>query len=241
MRRIYAVLALSVLVDGAGAQTQAEDPAPVVEVSAVRNPALKPYRQMLKGLDAFEARHALAPAAPLNFKLVSDNPATAFDTVSLTISGDHMHLPVPLSADGSFTLGRNDAAVEDNADLVSNKKKSELSWHADIHSPGVPGNARRLGDLRLECEVAWAVTREDMSFLMRNGLGLLGGPCHTASIKLHYQAPKPLAGATLVSGERRLALNIDKKNPRVFEPVLANDGFNDDSLVVYEFSESSRP
>jgi hypothetical protein len=251
MRFSAAGLTLVLLLSGAGhaqesmqagvpAESAAAD-APVVEVSGVRNPALKPYRQMLKGVDAFEAHRALAPKAPPNFKLVSDNGAVAFDTVSLTISGDHTSVPVALAPDGSFTLVRDQAAADDNADLVSNKKKSQLGWHGDIHTPGVPDNARRLGDLRLECEISWAVTREDMSFLTRNGLGLLGGPCHTARIKLHYLAPKPLASATLVSGEGRLALTVDRKNPRVFQPVLADDGWNDDSLVVYEFSDTRNP
>jgi hypothetical protein len=239
-RRLCAALALPVLI-GVDAGALAQETAPVVEVSAVRNPALKPYRQMLKGVDAFEAHRALAPQAPLNFKLVSNHDAVAFDTVTLAISGDHTRIPVPLASDGSFTLRRDEAALADDADLVSNKKKSELWWRADIHSPGVPDNARRLGDLRLECQISWAVTREDMPFLTRNGLGLLGGPCHTARIALHYMAPKPLTSAVLVSGDRRLALLIDKKDRRVFQPVLADDDWNDDSLVVYQFNDTPQP
>lgn len=208
----------------------------VVEVSSIKNPQFKPYRQMLKGLDAYDTHRALAPQAPLQFLLVADGGKAALTDVTLRIAGENISIPLALAKDGTFTFERIQAAIDDNADIVSNKKRGLLHWRPNIHTPNVPADARRLGDLRLECEVSWAVIREDLSFFKRNGLDLLGGLCHASQVMLHYEAPRELASATLVSGERRQALVIDEKNHRVFSPPLSDASWNDDALVLYEFA-----
>lgn len=214
-----------------------EEAVQVVEVSGVKNPELKPYRQMLKGLDAFEKFRSLAPAAPLKFQLVSDTRKINFDSVTLNISGKNTAVPVPVASDGTFVLPRLPAAAEDQAELVSNKPKGVLRWRGDIHTPNLPANTRRLGDLRMECEIGWAVNREDMPFLTRNSLSAVGGLCRSKMVGLRYQAPRALTSVALVSGERKLNLRIDPANKRVFSPPLADSSWNDDSLIVYEFDE----
>lgn len=203
----------------------AEDP-------TVRNPPLKPYRQMLKGLDAFEAQHQLAPQAPLRFILVPEVERVAFGTITLTITGPGTSIAVPVAHDGGFTLPRDDKAAADNADLVLNRKKDVLRWRADIHTPGVPDNARRLGDLRLECEIGWAVTKDDTPFFLRGAVGLLGGPCHSPRAHPNYLPPHPALSATLVSGERQVALPL---HMGTFSPPYGDASWNDDTLVVFQF------
>src|SRR5471032_564615 len=249
MKYLFATLLLGVSAASVYAQTEdaapaaaaaAADAAPVVEVSSVKNPELKSYRQMLKGVDAFKQFHALAPATDLKFVLVADDSAVKLQDVTLRIAGDSTSIPVPLASDGTFTLEKIQAAVDDNADIVSNKKKNLLHWHADIRTPKVPENARRLGDLRLECEISWAVRQDEMSFFVRNGIKLAGGLCHSTHIMLHYQAPRALASVTLVSGDRREALTVSKKEPRVFMPPLSDTSWNDDALIEYEYADSKK-
>lgn len=242
MKYLLAALALNLSLNGVHAQTEdAADAAPEVQVSSVKDPQLKSYRQMLKGVDAFQEHHRLAPATSLRFALAADDNAVKLDDVTLRIAGDNTSIPVPLTREGTFTLERNQAALDDNADIIANKKKSLLHWHADIRTPDVPDNARRLGDLRLECEISWAVRQDEMSFLVRNGIKLAGGLCRSKLVTLHYQAPRALAAATLVSGERRQALAVSKKDPRVFVPPVSNTDWNDDALIEYEYADARKP
>lgn len=213
--------------------------AQVVEVAGVKNPELKSYRRMLKGLDAFEEHRKYAPAAALKFKLVPNVPGDAIEGVTLRIVGDNTSENIPVEKDNTFVLPRIQAAIDDKADLVSSKKKSTIRWRGDIHTPGVPANARRLGDLRMECEIGWAVNKEDLSFLVRNGLALVGGACHVKSVQLRYQAPLNATSVTLVSGERRLALPFLPKTKNVFAPPLADTSWDDESLVEYEFAAAA--
>lgn len=240
----HKLLCLSLLLASAGAWAQevpdADPDAPqVVEVGGVKNPELKSYKVMLKGVDAFEANRKYAPAAPMKFKLVSATPGASVEGVTLRIAGDNTSENVPVAADGTFVLPRIQAAIDDKADLVTNKKKSVVRWRGDIHSPGVPANARRLGDLRMECEIGWAVNREDIPFLIRSGLSVAGGACHIKSVQLRYQAPLNATGVTLVSGARRMPLPFIPKYKNVFSPPVADTSWDDESLIEYEFSTAS--
>lgn len=134
--------------------TASQDMQQVVDVQSTRDPDLRPYRTMLKGLDAYADHQRLAPGAPLRFMLVPATPQARLDGVTLHLSADNLSIPVPLAADGGFTLTRDKTAYDANADLVSNKKRDTLRWRADIHTPGLPANVRRLGDLRLKRQSA---------------------------------------------------------------------------------------
>ena len=239
---------LGLLTAGAAAQAQeardaapapqAEEPIQVVEVNGMKNPELKPYRQMLKGIDAFDKFHLLAPAANLKFQLVSDTEAIAFDKATLRISGATTDVPLPVDSNGGFILPRLASAADDNAEIISNLRRGQLRWRSDIRSPNVPANARRLGDLRLECEIGWAINRQDMSFVARNSLSMVGGLCHAKMVGLRYQAPRALASVALVSGTRKLTLSIDPKSKQVFWPPLADQSWDNESMIVYEFEAS---
>lgn len=57
-------------------------------VIALRSPVDKSYRRMIAGMELFEKRHNLAPAASLRFKLLPRNRATNMQSVELQIAGD---------------------------------------------------------------------------------------------------------------------------------------------------------
>jgi hypothetical protein len=160
--------------------------------------------------------------------------------MALKISGDHVSIPLPLGQDGTFSIPRSKEALDDDADMILNRKKNLAYWRPHIHSPGVPENARRMGDLRLECEMSWAVIKQDMSFVYRYPLIAAGGMCHAPLIALHYWAPRPVKSVTLVSGERRQALAV-VADGRGFMPPIKDLGWDDDSLFVYEFADQPAP
>jgi len=135
----------------------AQEATPSVEVQGVKNPDMRSYRAVVAGLDAFEEHHALAPAVPeLRFRLSARGSAElpAGDALYLRIVGNGEPIPVPVTADGSFTVPRVQSAVDDDADLVLNRKKGVLKGRPDIRTPGLAENVRRLGDLRTPEEKA---------------------------------------------------------------------------------------
>jgi hypothetical protein len=218
-----------------GGEAKAEEK---VQVSGVKNPALRPYRIMTRGLDAFDKHHALAPKADLRFELWNaDGTIPRADGLGLRLAGDKFDQLLPVDAEATFILPRSQEALDDNADLVLNRKKEEMQWRPRVRSPGVPDNARRLGDMRLECEVAWAVMKDQMSFVVRTALTAAGGMCRAPMTVLSYRAPKRLASVTLVSGERSRALKLGKDTSTYIVP-LRDKEWDDESLIVYKFADA---
>lgn len=188
-------------------------------VSVMRDPVDKSYRKMLKGMELFEEMRAMAPGASLRFKLLPRQPDTSMEGIKLAIDADSLSIPVPVRpADNTFTLERNQKALDEDAVVASNRKALSMTWRAEIRTPGLPADTRRLGDLRLECQVGMEADlvsnnrpsrfgsffRADTNPEMRRK-----GYCEARKVGYLFFAERPLFGITLVSGARREVLAID--------------------------------
>lgn len=229
-------LAAQAWADPAAAEPQ------TVEIKGIRNPELSRYRAMLAGMDAFESYHELAPTAPeVRFRLRSQPGAgTELNDLTLRIAGDNTSINVPIDANLTFTLPRDEAAADDNADLLLNKPKSGYRWQPDIRSPNVSTNMRRLGDLRLECEVLVGVAKEELGFVFKamiNSLLLTTRWCTHEKIRLSTSvSPRKLSTATLLHDGRRVELKLSDKG-RAYYPPLADKSYPDDTLIELEFAD----
>jgi hypothetical protein len=209
----------------------------VVAVDGLKNPEWRTYRQMLKGVAAFEKLHALAPDAPLQFQLRANRPEVTLSDVTLKLVGSGGSQPIAVAANGAFTLPTDAAAADDNAELVLNKKKDALRWRPRIVTPGQPDNERRMGDMRLECEVVWATERETMGFMARNALSLGGGLCHTSLVSVGMgisgdnNGLRLVATALLIEGGRSLKLRV-ARDGRGFFPPLHDSAWSDAARVI---------
>lgn len=85
-----ALFLLAALAGGlSGAATAASDEPPSVNVNSLKNPEMHAYRSVWAGLDAFEAHHALAPSAPLKFRILrpDGSPVSTADGLALRLAG----------------------------------------------------------------------------------------------------------------------------------------------------------
>lgn len=210
-----------------------------VSVAGVRDPDLKTYKAFMAGMDAFDSHRALAPRADLRFLLTARNAGVKLDGLTMHISADDLDVPVVVSADGGFVMPRNREAVEKDAEVILNKKKGQLRWRPDVHSPNVPVDARRLGDLRLECEVLWAVSKLEMPSFQRVFINAFDGPCNTKAVHVNYVAPKQLSAVVLEAGNRREKLDAEwiENNGQMYVPPLHDRSWPDDTLVKFEFAQ----
>ena len=238
MKRLTIIAALLAMAAPAFAQEAKPAAAETVQVSSIKDPALRPYRQMVRGLDAWEEKRALAPNASLRFEMITaDGKPVAPGGLQLRIAGDKVDIALPIDTDSSFVLPRSQEAWDDRADLLLNRKKDQFRWRPRVRTPGVPDNARRLGDLRLECEVSAAVRKEEMPLLMRAGALATGGLCNLPMTGYVYRAPKRLASVSVVSGERRSRLFM-LAGGEGFHAPLRDKSWDDEALVVYEFADA---
>ena len=233
-----------------------------VVVTALRNPVAKSYERMVAGAALFEARRHLAPGATLRFKLLPRKRQTAMDGVELEVAADSVAIPLEVGPDRTFALERDALALQEKARVMPNRKAGTLTWRAEVRTPGLPPGTRRLGDLRLECEVgmkARLVSDYPPSFFGWLDELFPQGPtyCHRTEPRYLFFAERPLFGVTLVDGARREALSVDrlyagatrnaewkKKLPhcdcevlvdRAYFVPLGDASWPDDTLVLLEY------
>ncbi|MES2160988.1 MAG: hypothetical protein V4476_07535 [Pseudomonadota bacterium] len=212
----------------------------MVVINGTRSPEMQPYRYMLSGLDAFDSQHALAPnAQQLRFRLHTKRkaPAGAMDNVVVRLSGNETDIAVPLAADHSFTLPRNRAAEDDNADVVLNQKKSYYGWMPDVRSAGVPADMRRLGDIQLECRVLMAIAKNYIPFLIRatiNTITLTTDWCSFKDFNMSVRSDRAIASATLVDGARKLELKVDEDG-KMYTVPLGDKSYSNDALIEFKY------
>ena len=215
-----------------------------VHVNAMRNPEVRKYQVILAGLDAFDDFHRMAPKADrLHFRL---EPRGKDDSVAPALAvrlvgDDGFKLPLPLGADGRFTVPRSEEAEDANSELELNRKRKLYRIAADVRTPGLAPNQRRLGDLRLECRVMVAMAKEEIPFLVKalvNSLLLTTDWCSYFDDKKNatfgFRADKPLAEAVLVEGNRSALL---RSSGRGYSVPLGDSAWSDDAVIELTYAD----
>lgn len=215
-----------------------------VHVNAMRNPEVRKYQVILAGLDAFDDFHRMAPKADrLHFRLEPrGKDDSAAPTLAVRLVGDDgFKLPLPLGADGRFTVPRSEEAEDANSELELNRKRKLYRIAADVRTPGLAPNQRRLGDLRLECRVMVAMAKEEIPFLVKalvNSLLLTTDWCSYFDDKKNatfgFRADKPLAEAVLVEGNRSALL---RSSGRGYSVPLGDGAWSDDAVIELTYAD----
>lgn len=213
---------------------------PVININGMKNPQMHAYRAVAAGLDSFDKLHRLAPAVPglrFHFQMRGVQPVAA-DAPVLRIAGDTLSQYVDIDADGRFSIPRLEQAIDEDASLIMNRKKNTYRIWPEVRSPGLPENVRRLGDLRLECQVVVAIAKYEAPFWMVatvNSLVLTTDWCSIFKKDVYYSvaASAPVSAANMVHGERKLALTIEKGQ---IEVPLAEPGWPHDALIELTFA-----
>ena len=222
---------------GAAPAANGDEVAAIV-VSGSKDPDWKTYRAFNAGLDVFDEQRSLAPAAKLRFTLLPKAAHASLKDIKLRIVGQDFGIPVPVAADGTFTVPRNEQASKEDADLMLNRKPGTFRWRADVRTPGLPADVRRLGDLRLECAVRWSIEQYDIPYLMRKLLYAAGQPCQTSRIKVDFIAPRPIIAMYLSTKERHVRLPDDllEDGGTSYVVPVHDQSWPDDALLKFEYA-----
>ena len=214
-------------------------PAVTVSAKANRDPVEKSYRKMIRGMDLFEAQRSMSPAGKLRFKLLPRRADTDMARIELEVIGSTEAFSVPVAPDNTFTLARNRLALDENAQVIPNRKAQSMTWRSEIRTPGLPPDTRRLGDLRLECRVGMeaGLVSGSATFVGRMAQALINTPayCDKREPLYLFFADKPLFAVTLVNGQRTHVLPIDRLFASASDdPALAADLADCDCEVLLD-------
>lgn len=198
-----------------GAQEQPQQAPQQITITGIsRRDVEKSYQKMIRGMDYFKAARAtMAPDASMRFKLLQRKPGTHLDGIVLEVIGSTFDYAVPVAADRTFVLAQNDRAMAEDAVVTANRRQLSMTWRTEIRTPGLPSNARRLGDLRLECAVGLEADLVSNSNPIYRFFDLFGNSrdyCDRKDTRYLFFAERPIFSVTLVAGDRREILSIDR-------------------------------
>ena len=133
-----------------------------------------------------------------------------------------------------FTLPVEQGPLYEKAELTVNRKAGSVRWIPYVRSAAASDTIRRLGDLRLACEVHWAIDKDTLPFAMRTAMGALGGPCNFVSQKGTYSfsEPRRITAATISYNGKSAAVPFSGSS---FTPPLREQDWSDDSVVELTF------
>ncbi|HEX5634848.1 MAG TPA: hypothetical protein VFX50_16505 [Gemmatimonadales bacterium] len=267
-RTLCRVRALALLIACAEAPAAQEAPRHALPPVTVRGAALdaveKSYRRMVRGMDHFERRRAaVAPGAALRFKLLPRQRGTDMDRIVLEVIGTTFSRRVPVAADHTFVLGRDPRAWQEDAVVSPDRRRLSMTWRTEIRTPGLPAGTRRLGDLRLECEVgleAGLVSNSSPLGRIADVFRDTTSYCDRPDTQYLFFAERPLFSVTLVAGARREVLPLERlyagasDDPRLADDLpycdcevlvdrtyylpLGDHGWPDDTRVEFEYMDT---
>jgi hypothetical protein len=223
-------------------QTSAADPqvlvprdGGVIVIKSLRHPEALAYASFVAAQKAYEQYRHDAPDAPLLFQMKTHSGT--FDGLRLSIDGEHTRIAVPYDAEGQFTLPYDEAALQDRAVVLTDKRRGQIYWQPVIRTPGLAPGTLRLGDLRLDCRVQWALEKGSASFATKMAT-LMRGNCNSSSF-VTLALPQPGMRVRLASKEQQQVLAPDGEHPPYvahrtrWEPPFGNAAWPDDTLVDF--------
>lgn len=205
-----------------------------VEIPNYRDPELKSYTQMLKGLEAYQDKHEHAPDSELYFILIPKTRKYSLQDLTMRLASDDVSIPVPIDPSGVFKLPLIEQDHDGEYDLILNKPKGQFLIRPYVKSARLPDDTRRLGDLRLECEVRWAIERQEVSAIFRTYVNMLssGDPCTSRFVNVRFYAPQGVESITLDAAGSRTSQKV--RSYEAYSLPLWNAALSDDSVIKYE-------
>jgi pimeloyl-ACP methyl ester carboxylesterase len=191
-----------------------------VVVESLRHPEARSYARLVQGARIFDQYRQLAPRASLRFRVFPRKAGVDMHNLKVRIVSNSVSIPLELDDELRFELPIDQTAVKENADLIYNRRDGSLGWRTDVRTPGLPENARRLGDLRLECRVELMGAHVARGFDPLGLAGHLRDPCVSSQVTYHFIADKPIFNVTLISGTRSASLSTQKLYGNDWDPLL---------------------
>ncbi|MGA9334130.1 MAG: hypothetical protein WBV39_07630 [Rudaea sp.] len=208
-----------------------------VSVTGAANAAEIRYRDLLAGVAAFKKYRHYAPDATLSFYLAPRSKIAASPALILQLQTAGSQIDVPVAENGQFALPTEKDAGGDDGYLVANRAAGTVGVVPTVRSAGDTDTVLRLGDLRLQCEVSWAIEKQNVPKAIRSFFFLAGRMCHSSRIAVNYfHAVRKLRKALLIYAGRQVNVVI-AQDGHTYRPPLGDTKWPDDALVMLTFDD----
>jgi predicted nucleic acid-binding Zn-ribbon protein len=214
--------------DGAASSTEAR-----VEISAYKGPELRSYAQMLKGLLVYQEKRQHAPDSELYFVLIPKKKETRLEGLTMRLASDETSTTIPVDAGGKFQLPLIELKSDNEYDLILNRPKGQFYIKPYVKSANLNPDTKRMGDLRLECQVRWAIEKQDVSLVFSAYVKLMasGNPCEAGTVAVGYFAPVGVESVTFDAPKKKYVIPVNSDGKYTLP--LEDKSISDDVLVSF--------
>ncbi len=206
-----------------------------VAVTGAANAAQIRYRDLLAGVEAFHKYRHYAPNATLSFYLAPQSEVAASPPIALELQTEKRDIDVPVAADGKFALPSEKDVGDDDGFLVANRADGKVGVEPRVRSIADNETQFRLGDLRLQCEVSWAIEKQNVPKAIRTFFFIGGRMCHSSKIAVNYfHSPHKLSKVELSYNGRHADIPVARDDLTLWPP-LGDTSWPDDAVVTLTF------
>lgn len=211
-----------------------------VEISFYKGPELRSYAQMLKGLLAYQDKRQHAPDSELYFILIPKKKDNRLEGLTMRLASDEISTPIPIDAGGKFQLPLIELKNDNEYDLILNRPKGQFYIKPYVKSANLTPEVKRMGDLRLECQVRWAIEKQDVSVVFSTYVKLLssGNPCEAKTVAVYYFAPIGVEAVTFDTPKKKYVIPVNSEGKYTLP--LEDKSISDDVLVSFVRANAER-
>ncbi|MDE2441361.1 MAG: hypothetical protein KGP14_10075 [Betaproteobacteria bacterium] len=208
------IVAIALLASAAPAQPQAmaqpkpdaaqADAEPEIIVTGFSKPFKLTGKQLVRAQQAFVAKRSeFAPDSQLYFRVASQD-GSSIEGLDLYLKNGDEIIDLPLDSQSRFIVP---ALSNKDWTLYANRGRKALSVTPSILSPGTSDLNRRLGDLRLQCNVYWAMLSPETSIFARALFSSAGG-CKSGKFGYYVNTERAIASGSVSNGGTSIPIRL---------------------------------
>lgn len=207
--------------------------APVV-VHGVAGSFQARYRDLLRGAETFNKKHFYASASELKFFASGAAVAEPVTPLDIKFETRDSFYDIHLDEAGFFVLPDPGQIDFKDSAMVANRKEGNVDVYPIVRTPADGTSLTHLGDLRLECEVSWAIQKRAVPVYIRSAFFIAGRSCHSKHISVSFYSPMPLVSATMRYGQRVEVFLPDRDRHSYRIPVY-DKTWPDDTVIEFRY------
>ncbi|BBB64827.1 hypothetical protein UNDYM_0574 [Undibacterium sp. YM2] len=135
-----------------------------VEVKAVRDPAIMPYKMAYELMS--KVRAASKDKVQIQIRITSAKTRAPVPNLSIYLDGKNTHQQLDISATGFVNVPLDQAAYADGAEFVTNQKKGSMEVHV-LLLPKLPQDVFKYADISESIEAAQMAIKELVPWYFR--------------------------------------------------------------------------
>lgn len=191
------------------------------------------FSDLWNGYKVFIKARASAPHASLKFFVEDTSASPAMPPLEIKFETGDSYYEVRVNEDGYFTLPGTNAIDAAGSLMLANRKQGTVRIHPIVRTSGDGSASTHLGELRLECEVSWAIQKGSAPLYIRSAFFLGGRACHSKNISMQFYSPEKLKSITMSSDDRTRTLGAGR-NQHDYWPPIYDKSWPDSTVVDFD-------